>query len=83
MAQLENGDLVYLPADLTLLQVSDGQVKHWLRTENPVHALLVAKDASDQYHKILYKGECWHVPKHNVHSTKEGDRDDSFAGRGI
>ena len=83
MTQLENGDLVYLPSDLTLIQVSDGQVTHWLRTENPTHALLVAKDASDQYHKILYRGECWQVPKHNVHSTKEDDRDDSFTGRGV
>ena len=83
MTQLENGDLVYIPADLTLLQVNDGQVTHWLRTESPAHALLVAKDASYEYHKILYAGECWHVPKHHVHTTKEGNRDDSFTGRSV
>lgn len=83
MTELENGDLVYLPADLTLVQVRDGQVKHWVRTVNPVHALLVVKDASEQYHKILYKGECWHVPKHNVHTTKEENKNDSFTGRSI
>jgi len=85
MESLQTGDLVYIPAELTLLKFDkegwqpSGPHGHiypsgWRKTTEPSCVLLVAKDENDTYHKIFYEGQCWSVPKHYVKSIrKEND----------
>ena len=64
---MKDGDLVYLPAELTLLKFDKGwHPTKWHKTLQPSWALLIRKDENEVYHKILYEGECWSVPKHYI-----------------
>lgn len=75
LESIKTGDLVYLPAELTLLKFNEQgyHPTHHRKTTEPCCALLVAKDDTEVYHKILYEGQCWSVPKHYVKSMRKED----------
>jgi len=70
---VQAGDLVYIPADLTLLKFTkDGwHPSGFRKTTEPSCVLLVVKDDTETYHKIFYDGQCWSVPKHYVKSMRK------------
>ena len=59
---LENGDLAFLPSDITLIKlkegISAGTVQSWIKTKNPCHVLVIEAKA-DNYVEILYDGSRW------------------------
>ncbi len=61
---MNNGDLVWLPADTALLQFNDsGDVHKHKNTNRPMNVLVVERH-DYVYWKVLYEGEQWCVPTH-------------------
>tara|TARA_R100000008_G_C3580345_1_gene168071 strand:+ start:544 stop:780 length:237 start_codon:yes stop_codon:yes gene_type:complete len=69
------GQLVFLPSDLTLLQFSKDikaeAPRRWIRVDKPTHVLVVNDDPETPYYSILYNGEKWSVPRHLIYPMKE------------
>jgi len=58
---LKKGELVFLPSDITLIKMKDGDnasIHSWTRTKEPRHALVVGTKM-DTYVEILYDGASW------------------------
>jgi hypothetical protein len=58
---LKKGDLVYLPADVML--IDNHTVKKWIKLEEPTLAVMVEPliNKEDIYHKVHVKGSDWLV----------------------
>ena len=58
---LKKGDLVYLPADITL--IDKFTVQRWIKLEEPTLAVMVEPQVNkeDIYHKVHVKGYDWLV----------------------
>ena len=68
---MKQGELMWLPADIALLQFDEaGSVKKHKTTERPMNVFLVKK-YDDVYWKILHEGIQWCVPKDLLYPTKE------------
>ena len=67
---MNKGDLVWLPAETTLLQFDKEEiaVKRHKLTERPMNVFLVEK-RDEVYWKILCEGEQWCVPEHLLFPT--------------
>ena len=61
MLNLQKGDLVYLPADITL--IDNHAVKNWIKLEEPTLALMVEPQVNkeDIYHRVHVQGSDWLV----------------------
>ena len=61
-SHLEDGDLAFLPSDITLIKLKKGKasgtVQSWVKTKNPCHVLVVNTEV-DNYVEILYDGSRW------------------------
>ena len=58
----KKGDLVYLPADITLLDTGDPSAPvEWLRLAEPSVAVMLEPhwNGEDIYHKVLVQGGNW------------------------
>ncbi|MHC4690503.1 MAG: hypothetical protein ACYS5F_12835 [Planctomycetota bacterium] len=62
---LKKGDLVYLPAEITLLGslVDDGTYDRWTRLDEPTLAVVIQPNLDNEniYHKVLANGDDWRV----------------------
>jgi len=58
---LQRGDLVYLPSDITL--IDNFTVKKWIKLEEPTLAVMVEPQVNkeDIYHKVHVMGSDWYV----------------------
>jgi hypothetical protein len=57
----KKGDLVYLPADITLI---DGTMaKNWLKLTEPTTGVIIESNLENEniYHRIHVQGNEWHV----------------------
>ena len=57
----QKGDLVYLPADIML--IDNFTVKKWIKLEEPTLAVMVEPQVNkeDIYHRVHVKGSDWYV----------------------
>ena len=79
---LKKGDLVYIPAEVTLVQFNKLPAENTFDPERtyigpspvsyhqlkkPINALLIEDGKRDeQYFKILYEGHAWHVKRKDI-----------------
>ena len=71
MKKLNKGSLVFLPANVTLLQFSKGDesfsvANRHMETNKPFHALLL--EEKFPYYKILYEGEYWFAKQGDLYT---------------
>ena len=61
MMNLKQGDLVYLPSDITL--IDNFTVKKWIKLDEPALAVMVEPQVNkeDIYHKVHVMGADWYV----------------------
>ena len=60
----KKGDLVYLPADITLIgSWLNGAVENWIRLDQPTTGLVVESNLENEniYHRVHAKGSEWYV----------------------
>ena len=78
---MKKGDLVYIPAEVTIIQfnklaiedidpertyIGPSPIKYY-QLKKPINALLLDDSAKDeQYFKILYEGNAWHVKRKDI-----------------
>ena len=70
------GDLLYLPANVTLYQFDDGwagkdsgaKPRRYERTEKPIHVLVLGSKPPD-YVEVLFESQSWVVQKKHVYKT--------------
>ena len=68
---MNNGDLVWLPADATLLQFDEGgTVRRHRKNARPMNVFLVER-YDYAYWKILCEGEQWCVPQNILFPARE------------
>ncbi len=61
---LKKGDLVYLPASITLVgSWLDGAAESWLKLDEPTTGVVIEANLDNEniYHKIHVKGSDWYV----------------------
>ena len=72
---INTGDLAFLPSDLTLLQFSTDNSftspQRWVRTSKPAHVLFLGEQNDTPYCLVLYNGETWSVPRHEIYPIGE------------
>ena len=79
--RLKEGQLAFLPSDLTLLQFaktdSSDAIKHgapvqrFCKTSSPSHALIIECKTETPYCIVLYNGEFWSAPKTDIYPTEK------------
>ena len=70
------GDLLYLPANVTLYQFDEGWVgkdsgakpRRYEMTEKPIHVLVLGSKPPD-YVEVLFEAQSWVVRKKHVYRT--------------
>jgi hypothetical protein len=70
MRDIKVGDLVFLPADVTLLRHSD-QPRAFCRTKVPRHVLVLETTTNPDYYTILYDGDRWSAYKKDIYPIVE------------
>jgi len=72
---IRDGDLLFIPSNLTLLQFDfEQEVPVRFRTTITTSlGILVEKDITGVYHKVFCEGECWSIPKHLVFPLRRKD----------
>lgn len=75
MLNLQKGDLVYLPADITL--IDNHTVKKWIKLEEPTLALMVEPlvNKEDIYHRVHVQGSDWLVRTMDTLEVVSRDQD--------
>ena len=74
MRNIKEGDLVYLPANVTLVQKHrDGSVLRHTTTDKPNHVLLIKKKSRDLHDgghpcEVLYNSERWLVSNLDIYT---------------
>lgn len=65
MNLIKRGDLVYLPADITLLGsiTEEGSCDRWIRLVEPTIAVMIQPNLDNEniYHKVHANGHDWRV----------------------
>ena len=79
MKKLNEGQLVFLPSDLVLVQFNEGSpslqrasninpaVRKFHKIVNPAHALFVEYKKETPYCVVLYNGEQWLATKKDIY----------------
>ncbi len=60
---LKKGDLVYLPADITLIDQVADTVQRWTNVKSPCLGVVVKPNINNEniYHKVHVLGDEWYV----------------------
>jgi len=77
--KLKEGQLAFLPSDLTLLQFAtsdpDATVQKFYKTLTPSHVHVVEYKKETPYCVVLYNGERWSALKTDVYPTERLNHD--------
>jgi hypothetical protein len=62
------GDLAWLPTGVALLKFDgkSGTIQEWCYPKSPKY-VFISGDTSEIYYEILYNGEKWAIPKHELY----------------
>jgi hypothetical protein len=78
----KKGDLVWVPSDITLLQIDEnkGTVLRWTKTSKPTN-VLVLDGQSGPYYPILFGGERWSAREIDLYeATSASDGEEVLIG---
>ena len=85
-ALFHTGDLVYIPSEVILYQLSDDQTcKKFHKMAEPSTLLLTnpkPKETLDKWYEVLYNGEQWYVSSGDVYQLI-GENNGGEASRGM
>ena len=77
--KLKEGQLAFLPSDLTLLQFTtsdpNAAVQKFCKTQVPSHVLVIEYKKETPYCVVLYNGERWAALKTDVYPTERLNHD--------
>jgi len=77
------GDLLYLPANVTLYQFDEGWIgketgakpRRHTNTEKPINVLVLNRTGNSDYVEVLFESQPWVVLKRHVYKTDNmGDK---------
>jgi len=67
---MKKGDLVWMPSDITLLQVDKKEVvTNFIRLTEPNHAVVL--EEGEIYYKVMVDGQTWEARKCDVYNVVE------------
>lgn len=75
--KFNEGDLVWLPSDITLTQMSSDKekkekvVSRWVRTKQPENVVILTGPVG-AYYTVLYRGEKWLAREMDLFLQKKG-----------
>lgn len=72
---IEPGDLVWVPSEVTLYKFEDYETPgpaDWVKTEHPVNVLV--SEVFENSVMVHYNGTPWEVKKRDVYPTKENTK---------
>ena len=82
MSKYKKGDLVWVPSNITLIQLDDDEetVLSWIKTSKP-NNMLVLNEKTGPYYHVLFKGQKWSAREIDMYEvTEDDDREDIFVG---
>ena len=65
---MKKGDLVWLPSQITLLQVKEGVARSHVSLQEPTNALLLER--GEIYCKVLYRGQTWFARPQDIYELE-------------
>jgi hypothetical protein len=81
MSKYKKGDLVWVPSNITLLQLDEKEntVLDWIKTSKP-NNMLVINEKSGPYYHVLFRGQKWSARENDMYEVTEEDKEDIIAG---
>lgn len=81
MSKYKKGDLVWVPSNITLLQLDEEEntVLDWIKTSKP-NNMLVINEKSGPYYHVLFRGQKWSARENDMYEVTEEDKEDIIAG---